>query len=78
MKVVDINYRQSPLVKGGLEIPIEICVVMPPSDAIKRALYIYRTLNNETYKEPVNGNFPDVTATVLADCHTSSELETED
>ena len=33
---------------------------------------------NENYEEPVNGNFPDVTSTVLADLHTSSESETED
>ena len=78
VKVVDINYRRSPLVQGGLEIPIEVCVVMPLSDANKRALDTYRTLINENYEEPVNGNFPDVTATVLADLHTSSESETED
>ena len=39
---------------------------------------MYRTLINENYEEPVNGNFPDVTSKVLADLHTSSESETED
>ena len=65
MKVVDINYRRSPLVQGGLEIPIEVCVVMPLSDANKRVLDTYMTLNNEIYEGPVNGNFPEVTAQLL-------------
>ena len=78
MKVVDINYRWSPLVQGGLEILIELCVVMPLSDTNKRVLDTYRTLINENYEEPVNGNFPNMTATVLADLQTSSESETED
>ena len=43
----------------------------------KRALDMHRTLINENYEEPVNGNFPDVTLTILADLHTSSESETE-
>ena len=37
VKVVDINYRRSPLVQRGLEIPIEVCVVMPLSDANKKS-----------------------------------------
>ena len=78
VKVVDINYRRSPLVQGGLEIPIEVCVVMPLSDANKRALDKYRTLVTENYEEPVNGNFSDATATVLAHLYASSESETDD
>ena len=78
VKVVDINYRRLPLVQGGLEIPIEVCVVMPLSDVNKSAHDTYRTLINENYEEPVNGNFSDVTATVLADLQTSSQSETED
>ena len=51
---------------------------MPLSDANKRALDKYRTLGTENYEEPINGDFSDATATVLADLHTSSESETED
>ena len=46
---------------------------MPRSD-----MNTYMILINENYEEPVNGNFPVVTATVLADFRESSESETED
>ena len=80
MEVVDINYmyRRSPPVQGGLEIPIEVCGVMPLSDVNKKAFYMYTTLIDEKYEEPVNGNFPDVPAPVLADLQTLSESQTED
>ena len=65
VKVVDINSRRSLLVQGGSEIVIKLCVVMPLSDVNQKALDTYTTLINENYEEPVNGNFPDVTASVL-------------
>ena len=37
-----------------------------------------QALVNEDYDEPIIGNFPHVTSTVLADLHTSSESETKD
>ena len=76
-KVVDIQQRRSPLVQGGLEIPIEVCVVMPLSDENNKALDTYKTLIEKNYEEPVNGNFPDVTASVLADLEMSSESDTD-
>ena len=78
MKVADINYRRSPLVQGGLEIPSEVCIVMPLSDANKIALDKYRNLVTENYEEPVNGNLSNATATILPDLHASSESEIED
>ena len=78
VKVVDIHQRRSPLVQGGLEIPVEVYVAMQLSDENQKALDIYRSLIHENYEEPVNGNFPDVTAAVLADLETSSESDTED
>ena len=35
-------------------------------------------LINDNYDELINGNFPHITSTVLADLHTLSESETED
>ena len=48
------------------------------SGANENTLHTYKTLINENYEQPINGNFADVTATVLAELHTSSESETED
>ena len=77
VQVVDVNHRRSPLVQGGLEIPIEVSIVMPYSDVNKQALEIYRTLISEHYEEPVDGNFADATAAVLAGINTSSTDESD-
>ena len=77
VQVVDVNHRRSPLVQGGLEIPIEVSIVMPYSDANKQALEIYRTLISEHYEEPVDGNFPDATAAILAGINASSTDESD-
>ena len=78
VKVVDILQRRSPIVQGGLEIPIEVCIVIPLSDENKKAHDTYKTLIAENYEEPVDGNFPDVTASVLADLQMSSESDTDE
>ena len=57
---------------------IEVCIVMPLSDANKRAPDKYRNLVTENHKESVNGNFSNATATVLADLYASSESDIED
>jgi hypothetical protein len=62
-KVVDTHYRRSPLVQGGLEIPIEVTVEI--SNCEKNELAI-QELVTEKYKEPVNERFEDATSTILA------------
>ena len=74
---MDVNHRRSPLVQGGLEIPIEVSIVMPYLDANKQALEIYRTLISEHYEEPVDGNFADATAAILAKINASSTDESD-
>ena len=51
---------------------------MPLSDENKKALDTYKTLIADNYEEPVNGNFPDVTASVLADLQMLSESDTDE
>ena len=77
VQVVDVNHRRSFLVQGGLEIPIEVSIVMPYLDANKQALEIYRTLISEHYEEPVDGNFADATAAILAEINASSTDESD-
>ena len=78
VKVVDVHQRRSPLVQGGLEIPIEVCVVMKLSDDNKKVLETYKTLTIENYEEPVDGHFPDITPRVLADLESTSESDTDE
>ena len=75
VRVVDVNHRRSPLVQGGLEIPIEVSILMPHSDVYKHALETYATLIS---KESVNGRFADVAANILVGMASSTdESDTE-
>ena len=64
-KVLDTQHRRSPLVQGGLEIPVEVTIAMECSD--KNQLYInkYESLVSEKYKEPVEERLEDATADIL-------------
>ena len=52
------------LVQGGLEIPIKVTVTMKNTPEKKQALKKYKELINHLYKEPVDGQFKDVTLQV--------------
>ena len=60
------KYRRLPLIRGGLEIPIEVCVAMDNSDENKQALVKYTELVNNYYEEPAGENFRDNTSSILA------------
>ena len=72
VRVCDINYRRSPLIQGGLEIPVEVTVCMPFNPNNKAALDKFESLLAELYKEPVNGKHEDVTATILEELESDS------
>ena len=65
VKILDTHPRRSPLVRGGLEIPIQVIVKMECNLQNKNALTRYEALVNQYYKEPVDGKFEDVIATIL-------------
>ena len=65
VKVIDVTQRRSPLIRGGLEIPVEVTVSMPFLDSNKLALEEHRKLVDMHYEEPVDGNFRDYTADIL-------------
>ena len=54
VKVSDTKYRRSPLIQGGLEIPVEVEVQMENSSENQQALSKYQTLVAENYHESVN------------------------
>ena len=77
VKVIDIHHRRSPIVQGGLEIPIQVTVKMEYSEKNKDALTKYESLVARYYKEPVDGKYEDITRNVL-DSLDSSEEEKSD
>ena len=77
-KVIDAHYRRSPLVQGGLEIPIRVTVDMDIAESNSRALKKYEELVSEHCKEPVNWTFDDVTASVLEALHSDDDSDTEE
>ena len=66
VRVISPKYRRSPLIRGGLEIPIEVCASMANSDENKQALAKYTELVNDHYEEPTGENFRDYTSSILA------------
>jgi len=63
--VIDTRHRRSPLVQGGLEIPIQVTVEMDLTEKNRQCLDKYETLVGEKYKEPVDGKFEDATDSIL-------------
>ena len=62
--VMDNHHRRSPLVQGGLEIPIQVAVEMDLTEKSWQCLDKYKTLVGEKYKEPVYGKFEDATDSI--------------
>ena len=76
-KVTDITFRRSPLVQGGLEIPVEVTVEIEVTENNILAVKKYEALIQEHYKEPVEGKFEDVTPTILEALHDTDYDDTD-
>ena len=63
-KVMDVHYRRSPLIQGGLEISVEVTGEMDISEENVLALEKYKVLIEGYYQEPMDGKFPDATASI--------------
>ena len=74
-RVVDAHHRRSPLIQGGLEIPVEVTVEMDISEENVLAMEKYKTLikDKEHYQEPIDGKYPDATAAILQKLKTDSD-----
>ena len=77
-QVVDARYRRSPLIQGGLEIPIETIVEMDACEQNMLAMNKYEALVQEYYKEPVDGVFEDVTASILEGLQSEDDTDSEE
>jgi len=69
VKVSDTKYGRSPLIQGGLEIPVEVEVLVQTENSSEnqQALSKYKTLIAENYHEPVNGKYVDATPALYSD-----------
>ena len=76
--VDDSKYRRSPLIQGGLEIPVTVHIELDSTPRNVTVLERYKQLVNESYKEPVNGKFQDCTKDVLKDLLEDSDSDTDD
>ena len=74
-KVVEVNHRRSPLIQGGLEIPIEVTVEMDVSEQNVLAIGKYKSLVDEHYEEPVDGKYADATEAILQALKSASDDE---
>ena len=65
--VVDSKYRRSPLIQGGLEIPVTVFIEIDSTSKNVSVLERYKKLVNKNYEEPNNGSFDDCTKDILRD-----------
>ena len=68
-------HRRSPLVQEGLEIPVQVEVRIQCNGKKNTESTKYIALVEELYEEPVDGNFKNVTASILREVDTSSADE---
>ena len=78
-KVIDTRHCRSPLVQGGLEIPIEVNVTMTCNPENKAAMKKFEEHVTLMYAEPAveDGEFEDITKEILeelADTDTDEEV----
>ena len=78
MMVIDSKHRRSPLVQGGLEIPVTVCIELNSTSKNMLVLERYKKLVSENYKEPINGDFDDCTKDIRRDLYESSDSDEDD
>ena len=71
--VIDSKHQRSPLVQGGLEIPVTVCIENVSTSKNVLVLERYKKVVNEKYKEPINGNL-----LFLRDLYESSDSDEDD
>ena len=63
--VLATHHRPSPLIQGGLEIPIKLVVKLTGNEVNSEKLQKYRKFVDENYREPVDEKFADDTERIL-------------
>ena len=65
-KVISEQHKKSPIIKGGLEVLIEVTVQMENTEDNWVAMKEYEASVTLKYKEPVQGEYEDDTTSILA------------
>ena len=77
-KVIDTHHRRSPVVQGGLEIPIEVKVTMSCNSENKEALEKFKEQLTLKHKEAgEDGKFEDITKEILEELFDDTGTEEE-
>ena len=63
--VKHVRFRRSPLIQGGLEIPVTVTASMESSSKNIQAVERVKSLVELSCKEPVNGNFNDCSSEIV-------------
>ena len=73
-EVINTTHRRSPLVQGGLEIPVKVAVEIEATAKKRLIIDKYKELVLANYKEPdLNGHFDDCTKDVLKELYVQEE-----
>ena len=78
---MDTAHRRSPLIQGGLEIPIEVKLEVDVSEKALSAMNRYQDLVSKHYREPVNREYENVAKKILEDLlseENDTDLDTND
>ena len=75
-EVCSQTYRRSPLVQGGLEVPIRLYLSMRPTKLNEKLLARYVDIYNETYEDPGPGSLRQIiqSSTTVVDFNMKSLL----
>ena len=76
--VISTTHRVSPLIQGGLEVPVRVEIKLPYNEVNDSNLKKYKQLVEENYREPVNGKYDDATDKILKDIGIDDEESEED
>ena len=78
VEVTDNKHRRSPLVQGGLEIPVKLTAEIDFSETNDAIMKRLKQLVTEKYREPdTDGNFEDCTKIVLQELFEESNSDDE-
>lgn len=69
-RVISAHQRKSPIIKGGLEIPIEVTVEMESTEKNCLTIKAYEKWTSSKYKDPIDGEHEDATDSILAELKT--------
>ena len=78
-EVINTTHRRSPLVQGGLEIPLKVVIEIEATAKNRLIIDKYKELALANYKEPdLNGHFDDCKKDVLKELQDVQEEEMSD